>query len=163
VKTKETIMNNKAATLTLVTGVLLNVLTPVHAQGANTVLNPEHLMDTRQYGYSQAAIVEPGARTVYISGQTGIREGGPNDFESQVDGAFANLAAVVHAANGQVSDIVKITLLVKDHDARRMRYLMEKRRQFFGDQPPASTLIPTPTLALDSLAFEIDAIAVVRE
>ncbi len=31
---------------------------------------------------------------------------------------------------------------------------------FTPDRPPASTLIPVPTLALESLEFEIDAIVV---
>ena len=70
------------------------------------------------------------------------------------------MIAVLEAAGGRVDDIVKITLLVKDHDAEKLQYLVEKRRQVFGDNPPASTLIPVTVLALESLEFEIDATAV---
>ncbi len=128
-----------------------------------TAVNPVHLADTTQYGYSQAAIASPNARIVYVAGQIGVSEDGPNDFESQVDRSFDSLIAVVQAAGGRIEDVVKITLLIKNHDERRLQYLVSKRRDVFGDSPPASTLIPVPTLALESLEFEIDAIVVMRD
>ena len=66
----------------------------------------------------------------------------------------------VEAAGGKIEDTVKITLLIKNHDEKKLRYLVTKRRDVFGDRPPASTLIPVPALALESLEFEIDAIVV---
>ena len=123
-------------------------------------VNPGHLADTTQYGYSQAAIVPPGAEVIFIAGQIGIRDEGPNDFESQVDRAFDNLVAALEAAGGRVEDVVKITLLIKDHDEQKLQVLVKKRRQVFGENPPASTLIPVPALAFESLEFEIDAVAV---
>ncbi len=62
----------------------------------------------------------------------------------------------------KVEDIVKITLLIRDHDDEKLQYLVRKRREVFGDNPPASTLIPVTALALESLEFEVDAVAVVR-
>ncbi len=117
-------------------------------------------MDTVQYGYSQATIVSPSAKVIFIAGQIGTTDEGPNDFESQVDRAFDNLIAVLEAAGGRVEDVVKITLLIKDHDDTKLQYLVKKRRQVFGTNPPASTLIPVPVLAFESLDFEIDATAV---
>ncbi len=128
-----------------------------------TLVNPAHLADTTQYGYSQAVIASPDARIAYVAGQIGVSEDGPNDFESQVDRSFDNLVAVIEAAGGRIGDVVKITLLIKNHDERRLQYLVGKRRDVFGDSPPASTLIPVPTLALESLEFEIDAIVVMRD
>jgi enamine deaminase RidA (YjgF/YER057c/UK114 family) len=125
-----------------------------------TVVNPAHLANTTQYGYSQAAIASSTANVIYVAGQIGISDAGPNDFETQVDRSFDNLIAVVEAAGGKVDDIVKITLLIKNHDEKKLQYLVKKRRDGFGDQPPASTLIPVATLALESLEFEIDAIVV---
>ncbi len=125
-----------------------------------TVVNPAHLANTTQYGYSQAAIVSPRASVIYVAGQIGISDDGPNDFQSQVDRSFDNLIAVVEAAGGKIEDVVKITLLIKNHDEKKLQYLVKKRRDVFGDHPPASTLIPVPTLALESLEFEIDAIVV---
>ncbi len=125
-----------------------------------TVVNPAHLADTTQFGYSQATIASPNARVIYVAGQIGVSEDGPNDFESQVDRSFDNLIAVIEAAGGRIEDVVKITLLIKNHDERKLQYLVNKRRDVFGDSPPASTLIPVPVLALESLEFEIDAIVV---
>ena len=125
-----------------------------------TVVNPVHLANTTQYGYSQAAIASSTASIIYVAGQIGISDAGPNDFETQVDRSFDNLIAVVEAAGGKIEDVVKITLLIKNHDEKKLQYLVKKRRDVFGDQPPASTLIPVTTLALESLEFEIDAIVV---
>ena len=126
-----------------------------------TVVNPAHLADTTQFGFSQATIASPNARVIYVAGQIGVSEEGPNDFESQVDRSFDNLIAVVEAAGGRIEDVVKITLLIKNHDEKKLQYLVSKRRDVFGDRPPASTLIPVSTLALESLEFEIDAIVVI--
>jgi catechol 2,3-dioxygenase-like lactoylglutathione lyase family enzyme len=62
--------------------------------------------------------------------------------------------------SGNVEDVVKITLLIKNHDDQKLQYLVKKRKAVFGDSPPTSTLIPVPALALESLEFEIDAIVV---
>ena len=109
---------------------------------------------------NHGAIVPPGAEVIFIAGQIGIRDEGPNDFESQVDRAFDNLVAALEAAGGRVEDVGKITLLIKDHDEEKLQVLVKKRRQVFGENPPASTLIPVPALAFESLEFEIDAVAV---
>ena len=145
--------------------VLLTVgvcLSPASAETEplKTVVNPAHLADTTQYGYSQAAIVSAQAKVIYIAGQIGLSDGDTNDFESQVDRSFDNLIAVINAAGGKIEDVVKITLLIKNHDEKKLRYLVNKRRDVFGKSPPASTLIPVPTLALETLEFEIDAIVV---
>ncbi len=129
-------------------------------ESLKTIVNPAHLADTTQFGFSQAAIASPKAKIIYVAGQIGVSEGGLNDFESQVDRSFDNLIAVIEAAGGKIEDTVKITLLIKNHDEKKLQYLVKKRRAVFGDNPPASTLIPVPTLALESLEFEIDAIVV---
>ena len=135
----------------------------VHAQELKTTVNPDHLANTTQYGYSQAVVVSPNAPVIYVAGQIGISDNGPNDFESQVDRSFDNLIAVIEAAGGRVENVVKITLLVKNMDAEKLQILVAKRRAVFGEHPPASTLIPVPELALPSLEFEIDAIALVNQ
>jgi enamine deaminase RidA (YjgF/YER057c/UK114 family) len=130
------------------------------ADDLKTAVNPDHLANTTQYGYSQATVAASNANVIYIAGQIGITDDGPNDFKAQVDLSFENLIAALNAAGGRVEDIVKITLLIKDHDQEKLEYLVTKRREVFGENPPASTLIPVTVLALESLDFEIDAIAV---
>lgn len=130
---------------------------------ARTVINPPSMPNTTQHGYSQATVVAPGARITYISGQVGWMKGMPNDFESQVDRAFANMSAALEAAGSRNADVVKITLLIKDHDPAKLAYLVKKRREVFGSSPPASTLIPVLSLYADDVAFEIDAVAVASD
>ena len=136
-------------------------IVPALAQNsAKVVLNPPGLPDTTQPGYSQIAMVSKDARTIYVSGQVGYATDGPNDFESQVDRAFANLTTALAAVGATPADVVKITLLIKDHDPARLAYIGKKRREVFGQSPPASTLIPVSLLYTDGVSFEIDAIAV---
>jgi len=112
-----------------------------------TVIRALQLPDTTRYGYAQASVAAHNMRIIYILGQTGLADdGSPNDFNSPVDRSFANLLIALQAAGGQPSDVVKITLLIKDHDTVRLKYLIDKRRAFFGTSPPASTLIPVPVL-----------------
>jgi enamine deaminase RidA (YjgF/YER057c/UK114 family) len=150
----------RAFTFAILTIAIFASSASAETERLKVVVNPAHLANTTQYGYSQAAIVSPKARVIYVAGQIGVSEDGPNDFESQVDRSFENLVAVIGAAGGKIEDVVKITLLIKNHDDKKLQYLVKKRREIFGDSPPASTLIPVSTLALESLEFEIDAIVV---
>lgn len=96
-----------------------------NADGLKTAVNPEHLADTTQFGDSQATIISPKAKVSHVAGQIGITDDGPNDFESQVARSFNNLISVVEAEGGGIEDIVKITLLVKYHDEKEPRYLVQ--------------------------------------
>ncbi len=153
-------MNIRTFLLVLSTTIVLAVPTLAIADDLKTAINPDHLANTTQYGYSQAIVAVSNANVIYIAGQIGITDDGPNNFEAQVDLSFENLIAALNAAGGRVEDIVKITLLIKDHDQEKLQYLVKKRREVFGENPPASTLIPVSVLALESLEFEVDAIAV---
>ena len=153
-------MNVRTFFLALSTTIVLTVSTLTFADDLKTAINPEHLANTTQYGYSQANVAVSNANVIYIAGQIGITDDGPNNFEAQVDLSFENLIAALNAAGGHVEDVVKITLLIKDHDQEKLQYVVKKRREVFGENPPASTLIPVSVLALESLEFEVDAIAV---
>ena len=153
-------MNIRTFFLALSTTIVLTAPTLAFADDLKTAINPEHLANTTQYGYSQATVAVSNANVIYIAGQIGITDDGPNNFEAQVDLSFENLIAALNAAGGRVEDVVKITLLIKDHDQEKLQYLVKKRREVFGENPPASTLIPVSVLALESLQFEVDAIAV---
>ncbi len=156
-------MNTKFLLLTLLTTAGFAGPILANAEDLKTAINPTHLLNTTQYGYSQATVVAPNAKVIYVAGQIGITNEGPNDFEHQVDLAFENMIAALEAAGGRVEDVVKITLLIKDYDEEKLKYMVTKRRQVFGKNPPASILIPVPRLAFDSLKFEIDAVAVAPE
>ncbi|MEO1132705.1 MAG: RidA family protein [Cyanobacteria bacterium J06639_1] len=137
------------------------LLTSVDAQeNLKRALNPPELSNSLQYGYSQATIAAANAQLVHVAGQVGIAENGANDFNSQVDRSFDALLAALDAAGTNADNVVKITLLIADYDAEKLAYLVEKRKAVFGDNPPASTLIPVPALYAPGVLFEIDAVAV---
>ena len=149
----------KLTFVALITGGLIGPHA-VNAEPLKQVVNPAHLSDAKQYGYSHANVVPANAKIVYVAGQVGTAKDGPNDFVSQVDRAFENLLAVLRASGSDARSVVKITLLIKDHDPDKLRYVAKKRRAIFGKTPPASTLIPVTRLYGDGVSFEIDAIAV---
>lgn len=142
----------------------LSLTACVQAQPVKRAVNPAALAATTQNGYSQLSVAPSSAATVYVSGQTGMVEGGDNAFERQVDRAFENLRTALDAGGATPADVVKITLLIVDHDPAKLSYLGMKRAAFFGQEsPPASTLIPITRLYADRVLFEIDATAVVRD
>ncbi len=153
-------MSIRTILFALWTAIVLTGPAIASAQDLKRAINPEHLANTTQYGYSQATVAASNANIIYIAGQIGISDEGPNHFEAQVDRSFENLIAALEAAGGRVADVVKITLLIKDHDEQKLQYVVKKRLDVFGEDPPASTLIPVTTLALEALEFEIDAVAV---
>lgn len=137
------------------------IVTSVAAQELlKRALNPPTLSNSLQYGYSQVTVAAPNAQLVHVAGQVGIDEDGENDFESQVDRSFDALLAALEVAGTDADNVVKITLLIVDHDAEKLAYLVEKRKAVFGENPPASTLIPVPALYAPGVLFEIDAVAV---
>ena len=50
---------------------------------------------------------------------------------------------------------------VVDHNEEKLGLISAKRKSFWSNHKPASTLIPVPRLASDEMLFEIDAVAVV--
>lgn len=81
----------------------------------------------------------------------------PGPCEDQVRRAFENLRTVLAAAGTELTDIVKVTVLLvdrSDQDAYRAV------RQQFLPHRPASTLMVVHSLALPERRFEIEAIAV---
>ncbi|WP_354679303.1 RidA family protein, partial [Cupriavidus plantarum] len=126
-------------------------------------INPPELYDPRPNGYSHVVVTHTPARIVHIAGQGGEDASGalPPDFASQVDQALRNLRHALQAAEADIADVVKITVLIVDHSMDRLRTFSAAWQALLGDWPaPACTLIPVPRLALDGMLFEIEATAV---
>lgn len=126
-------------------------------------VNPPELR--RSPFYSHAIVAPAGGRFVHIAGQIGLDAEGriAEGYQAQVRQAFANLRAVLAAAGARPEHVAKITVLIVDHEEAKLGPLAAETKALFGDHLPASTLIPTPRLALDGLLFEIDAVAVIPE
>lgn len=124
-------------------------------------VNPASLYDPRPNGYSHVAVVDAPQRFVFVAGQGGEDVNGelPADFAEQVQRALANVRVALQAADAQVGQVVKLTLLVVDHSEQRLAVLSEALRGVWGDKAPTCTLIPVPRLALDGMLVEVEALA----
>ena len=61
--------------------------------------------------FSQVVTVNSnGIRTIYVSGQVGIRDGEiPDSFAEQIDIVFSNMVAQLDAAGAKMTDVIKLT------------------------------------------------------
>ncbi len=127
-------------------------------------INPDELGNPSHYGFTNIVIVPANKTLVFIAGQGGRdAQGNFGDFEAQLKQAFANLRMALAAAGATPEQVVKITVLSVDHDARKQELISAERNAMWSEDliKPASTLIPVPRLAGDGMLFEIDAIAAI--
>lgn len=106
--------------------------------------------------YSQAVIHE---NTLFVSGQLGIDpETGkmPPTFEKQANLVFANLKAVVEAANMRMENIVKVSVFMKDME--HFAALNEIYKRHFSSPFPAREAVEVARLPKDG-QIEISVIA----
>ncbi len=106
--------------------------------------------------YSQAVRVDD---TVYISGQIPLNpqtmEMVTKSFEAQAVQVFENLKAVAAAAGGDLSDFVKITVLLSD--LKYFAQVNEIMAQYFSAPYPARAAYAVKALPKDA-DIEIEAI-----
>ena len=133
---------------------------PSAATATPVFINPSHLHDPTPNGYSTAVVAPASGRLAFISGQGGQDRTGAlsPDFVSQVEQAYANLAAVIDALGARLDQVVKLTVFVVDHDMSKLGVLTENVTRMFGANLPAQTLIPVPKLAIDAMLFEVEAV-----
>lgn len=127
-------------------------------------INPPGLYDPRPNGYSHVVIAPADARMVYVAGQGGERPDGslPTGFGEQVAQALRNMQLALAAADADVSHVLRLCVLVVDHDESRLAVLSQALRTVWAQwELPACTLIPVPRLALDGMLFEVEATAAV--
>lgn len=97
----------------------------------------------------------------YIAGLTarnpdGSAMVGADDYV-QAKGIFTKIKALVEAAGGKMSDVVKINVYVTD--IRRREQVWQARREFFTGNFPTSTLVEVSKLADPAITVEIEAVA----
>jgi enamine deaminase RidA (YjgF/YER057c/UK114 family) len=104
-------------------------------------------------------------QTLYVAGQVAFdRENnvvGVGDARRQAEQVWANIAAVVEAVGGQVADVVKITVFLKDirHAADEIAV---RKRLFPPGRYPICTQVQVANLGLPDLLMEVDAVAVLH-
>ncbi len=128
-----------------------------------TELSPKSIPDPRPR-YTQGILAE-GKRLLFIAGQTGVDADnnvvGKGDVAAQTEQVLKNMKAVLDEAGASFADIVKITTYITD--PRFRDGLNPARLKYFGDNPPASTLVVVSGLADPDYLVEIEAIAVLPE
>ena len=108
--------------------------------------------------YSQA-MVSSAAQTVYISGQIPLdpttMDVVSDDFKPQAEQVFKNLAAICTAAEGSLSNCVKLTIYLTD--LGNFADVNEVMASFFTAPYPARAAIEVSALP-KGVSIEIDAI-----
>jgi enamine deaminase RidA (YjgF/YER057c/UK114 family) len=131
-----------------------------------TSVNPIAL--TKPSGYAHG-LVTHGGRLLFLAGQTGMDQTGsiatPNDIVAQFTQALNNIKAVIEAAGGAMTDIVKLNLFVTDKAAYQasLKPIGTSYRNFFGRYYPAMTLVEVKSLFDNEALIEIEGIAVLKD
>ena len=115
-------------------------------------------------GYTHVVEATGPGRTIYISGQVGIRPDGniAGDFRAQATQSLENLKNALAAVGARLEHVVKITNYFVDMSD--LAIFREVRDSAFDTKaPPASTAVQIGKLAREGLLFEIEAIAVVPD
>ena len=115
-------------------------------------------------GYSQIVEVRA-SRIIFIAGQTALdRDGalvGRDDFAAQAEQVFRNLSIALKAVGCTASDLVKLTVFVRDMS--HLATYREARNRFFATvTPPAApaiTLVEVSKLYGSDFLIEIEAVA----
>ncbi len=124
---------------------------------------PEALPTARGYSH---VVRTTGSATVYVAGQVSAdRDGNPvavGDLEGQTRQALANLREALAAAGATPAEVAKTTTYIVGYTPEMRAALLAGRGDFFGDEPPAGTLVGVQALARPEFLVEIEAIAVLE-
>ncbi len=112
--------------------------------------------------YSQAVVLDH-LGLVFTAGQLGLTPEGQfvaNDIAAQTRQALQNIRAILNEAGVELSQVVKITIFLKDmNDFAVMNAVYA---EFFADNPPARSAVEVSRLPKDAL-IEIEAVAALGE
>jgi 2-iminobutanoate/2-iminopropanoate deaminase len=111
--------------------------------------------------WSPVIVTQPG-RMAFISGFTSRDEAGNvvgvHDIRAQTRQVCENLKKAMQAAGGDLSNIVSVTVFVRD--ITMFDDIHAVRREYFPDRPPTSTMVEVSRLVDERSLIEINAIAV---
>jgi 2-iminobutanoate/2-iminopropanoate deaminase len=111
--------------------------------------------------YAHAVLSENAGRILHISGQVAIRADGsiPDDVEDQAAVVWSNIAAILAAAEMDISDIVSITTYVVVDFMACLPEVMAARDLAMNGHRAASTLVTVPALARPAWKMEVAVVA----
>lgn len=121
-------------------------------------LNPSNLPNSREFGYSQISIVEPG-RIAYVSGQVAADVSGrpvPEDLVEQTRSVVANLKRALEALGATPKDIVLMRIYAVDLNAKTMEQSFPVLLEMLDGAQPCITGIGVAALAGPGLKLEVE-------
>lgn len=121
-----------------------------------THVNPESLHTSPAFSHG---VITGAGRTLYIGGQNGTDKNGEihGDLPQQTEQAARNVLAVVQAAGGDLSNLVKLTIIVVDGPDLHAAY--EASMRVFGGFAGVITVVRVAGLAIPGALIEIEGIA----
>jgi 2-iminobutanoate/2-iminopropanoate deaminase len=123
-----------------------------------TIRNPQG--SPAPESYHHGVEVSGDVRTLYIAGQIGLQQNGtiPEGIEAQARTVYANMKAVLDAADMGFADVVKTTVFLVNRKDRAAFAAI--RSEATGGSKNASTLVYVVGLARPELLVEVEAVAV---
>ena len=121
----------------------------------------------RAVGFSHGIVAE--GRLLFLAGQTALDAEGRivavGDVVGQYRQVLGNLRAVVEEAGGEMTDIAKMTIFVRNRDSYKahLKELGKVHKEFFGAYYPALALLEISRFYDDDALIEIEGIAVLHE
>lgn len=124
-----------------------------------TRLNPYAVQPQYAGIYAHGVETSAAARTVYVSGQTGLPPRGelPDDFHGQCRQAIRNVESVLRESGMTLADIVKMGFFLTRRDD--MAGLLEVRKAMLDGVRPAITTVFVAGLVDPNWLVEVEAIA----
>ena len=128
------------------------------------VINPGSLGAPR--GFSHGLLAPPGARLLFVAGQTAADAEGvvsSSEFAAQFDAALGRVLTVVREAGGTPAHVARMTVFVSDLDAylASRPVLRDVWTRRMGTHYPAMALVEVNRLVDRGALVEIEATAVI--
>jgi len=111
--------------------------------------------------YAHVVTVEEAKKFVFCAGQVAADVDGtvlpPTSFEAQTKMVMKNLENALAGGGAKFSDVTKVTIYIcNPHDVPKARAILN---DYFGENPPGSTLCVLRGLANPNFLLEVEAIA----
>ncbi len=126
------------------------------------IVNPPELAPPR--GFNHGILVKRG-RTLFLAGQDASDNTGqivaPGDVVAQYEQVLKNLQAVVAAAGGHMTDIVKLNIYVGNRDdyVAHLEEIGHIHKQYFGTYYPAMALFEVTGFFQKAALIEMEGFA----
>jgi enamine deaminase RidA (YjgF/YER057c/UK114 family) len=122
---------------------------------------PAGVFDGRPYGFAQVAVVAtPHGDAVHVSGQVAWDADrkivGAGDIGRQLAKSLENLAAALASVGATLDQVGSLRLYVRQEHMHEGKAIGEVLRAVFGDNPPCSTWIGVPRLAMEEFLIEVE-------